>query len=131
MENRRSNEGHKLIKSTAIIHMANSLGLLVVMYVIVRGFACYYFPSILAVPLYECFWMQLACFIVRAIWSDFLGRGLLLTFKKSKAYFKTQLICTYLITLPAVCLNVFLVPHLIASSPRKMFWENDDIVRIW
>ena len=44
MEYGKSNESHKLIKSTAIIHMANSLGLLVVMFVIVRGLACYYLP---------------------------------------------------------------------------------------
>lgn len=37
--------------------------------------------------------------------------------------------CNYLITLPVVCFNVFVVPSLV--KPGEMFWAEDRLVRIW
>ena len=81
MKVKRLQESKRLIKSTIVILMLTSLGVLVAMLVIVRAIPCAYMPLVVSVPIYDASWMFLACFIVRQIWLDFTGRCLLLTFK--------------------------------------------------
>ena len=128
METKRFNEGRRLVSSAIVFHMVISLFLLVVMLVLMRAIASSYLPFIVGLTVYEVFWMQMACFVVKAIWSDFTGRGLLLTFKETKSYLKTHVFFSYVITIPLLCLNVFVVPRIFDPP---YFLMKDKMHRVW
>ena len=96
--------------------MGISAGIIVALLVFTRAIASSCLPFLVAMTVYEVFWMQTACFLVSAVWSDFLGRGLLMTFKKTKAYLITTFVFQYMVTIPLVLLNVFVVPSLFRSA---------------
>ena len=128
MEAKRFTESRRLINSTIVILLGCSLGTLLIMLILIRALASAYMPVIVSVSVYESFWMFFACFIVRQIWSDFVGRGLLLTFKRQSAYLKVQIVCSFLITLPLVFFNVFVIPIIIDAD---LFWNKNGLVRVW
>lgn len=129
MELKRFNESKRLIKSVIVLHLTVSLAMILAMLVLIRTVACSLMPQPVAQSVNESFWLQTACFIINWVWSDFTGRGLLLTFKRHGAYLKARLLCTYLITFPAVFINVFVVS---LGAQTKFFLDTEDrTVRIW
>ena len=129
LEVRRYSESRRLIKSTGVILLVVSLAILLLTLVLIRAIASASLPEAVSEVVYDSYWLCLACMIVKTVWSDFTGRGLLLTFKKTGAYLQTILICNWLVTLPIVCLNVFLVPKLVAQS--SFMWYTCPVVRTW
>lgn len=88
MEAKRFNESHRLISSSTLMLLVISLALIVAMLILVRAFACAYLPEDISVPVYDCFWLSTASFIVRN-WIDYTGRGLMVTFKRIRTYLKS------------------------------------------